>query len=33
MKEADADLTVVAKRLATGVPEDYPKHFTGKSNP
>ncbi len=28
MKEAEADLTVVAKRLATVYPKDYPKHFT-----
>ncbi len=27
-KEAEADLTVVAKRLATVYPADYPKHFT-----
>lgn len=28
MKQAEADLTVVAKRLATIYPKDYPKHFT-----
>lgn len=28
MKEAEADLTVVAKQLATVYPKDYPKHFT-----
>src|SRR5713101_3128134 len=28
MKEAEADLTVVAKRLATVYPKEYPKHFT-----
>jgi putative ABC transport system permease protein len=28
IKEAEADLTVVAKRLATVYPKDYPKHFT-----
>src|SRR5467141_1165942 len=28
IKEAAADLTVVAKRLATVYPNDYPKHFT-----
>ena len=27
-KQAEADLTVVAKRLATVYPKDYPKHFT-----
>jgi len=27
-KEAEADLTVVAKQLATVYPADYPKHFT-----
>jgi putative ABC transport system permease protein len=28
IKEAEADLTVVAKQLATVYPKDYPKHFT-----
>src|SRR5713101_3640592 len=28
MKEAEADLTVVANRLAKVYPKDYPKHFT-----
>jgi putative ABC transport system permease protein len=28
VKQAEADLTVVAKRLATVYPKDYPKHFT-----
>ena len=28
LKQAEADLTVVAKRLATVYPKDYPKHFT-----
>jgi len=28
MKEAEADLAVVSKRLATVYPKDYPKHFT-----
>jgi putative ABC transport system permease protein len=28
VKRAEADLTVVAKRLATVYPKDYPKHFT-----
>ena len=28
VKHAEADLTVVAKRLATVYPKDYPKHFT-----
>jgi putative ABC transport system permease protein len=28
IKEAEADLTVVAKRLATVYAKDYPKHFT-----
>jgi len=28
VKEAEADLTVVAKRLASVYPKDYPKHFT-----
>src|SRR2546426_492707 len=28
MKEAQSDLTVVAQRLATVYPKDYPKHFT-----
>jgi putative ABC transport system permease protein len=28
VKEAEADLTVVAKQLATVYPKDYPKHFT-----
>lgn len=27
LKEASADLTVIAKRLATLYPKDYPKHF------
>jgi len=27
-KQAEADLTVVAKRMATVYPKDYPKHFT-----
>ena len=27
-KQAEADLTVIAKRLATIYPKDYPKHFT-----
>jgi putative ABC transport system permease protein len=28
MHQAEADLTVLAKRLATVYPKDYPKHFT-----
>jgi putative ABC transport system permease protein len=28
VRQAEADLTVVAKRLATVYPKDYPKHFT-----
>ena len=28
VQQAEADLTVVAKRLATVYPKDYPKHFT-----
>jgi putative ABC transport system permease protein len=28
VKEAEADLTVVAKQLATVYPKEYPKHFT-----
>jgi len=28
MKEAESDLTVVAQRLATVYPKDYPKHFS-----
>jgi len=28
VKQAEADLTVLAKRLATVYPKDYPKHFT-----
>jgi putative ABC transport system permease protein len=28
IKEAEADLTVLAKRLATVYPKDYPKHFS-----
>jgi putative ABC transport system permease protein len=28
VKQAEADLTVVAKHLATAYPKDYPKHFT-----
>ncbi len=28
MKQAEADLTVVAKRLAVVYPKEYPKHFT-----
>jgi putative ABC transport system permease protein len=28
VKEAESDLTVVAKRLANEYPKDYPKHFT-----
>src|SRR5947209_8381186 len=28
MKESESDLTVVAQRLATVYPKDYPKHFT-----
>jgi len=28
VKQAEADLTVVAKRLAPVYPQDYPKHFT-----
>jgi len=28
IKQAEADITVVAKRLALAYPKDYPKHFT-----
>src|SRR3982074_3737953 len=30
VKEAEADFTVIAKRLATVYPTEYPKHFPGQ---